>query len=135
MIRRNAKKGVAISIIGFGKDEKSIQRLKRMANFGRGNYMHISNIEDAEEILIDEPNHRRQLSIYNMTNFSISTKNLLTEQVYMETNGKCELSLTLFLDESKSTFLDELKLYYAAYTVSSIFKGNLEEIKNQLNLR
>ncbi len=54
MIRRNAKKGVAISIIGFGKDEKSIQRLKRMANFGRGNYMHISNIEDAEEILIDE---------------------------------------------------------------------------------
>jgi len=88
-----------------------------------------------EEILIDEANQRRQLSIYNMTNFSISGENLLTEQIYIDKHGKCELSLTLFLDETKSSFLDELKLYYAAYTVSSIFKKNLEEIKNQINLR
>ena len=89
-----------------------------------------------EEILINEKNKLRQLSIYNMTNFKISSNHLLTEQIYNPRDGKCELSLTLFLDKNKANFLEEIKLYYAAYQISTIFKGNLNQIKNEvINLR
>lgn len=82
-----------------------------------------------EEILINEKNKRRRLNIYNMQNFSISGNNLLTEQLYVEKNGMCEITVNLFFDKGKSSWLDELKLYFAGYTVSEIFKGNLERIK------
>lgn len=82
-----------------------------------------------EEILINEANQRRRLSIFNMKGFGLSAENLFTEQIYTEKNGKCELSFTLFFDETKSNWWDKLKLYYAAYKVSTIFDDNLQNIK------
>lgn len=82
-----------------------------------------------EEILITEKNQRRRLSVYDLQGFSLMSDNLLTEQLYHEQDGKCAVSLTLFFDEGKSSWIDELKLYFAGYTVSSIFQGNLEGIK------
>ncbi len=89
-----------------------------------------------EEILINEKNKRRQLSIYNMNNFYMSSNNLITEQIYTSQNGKCEIALSLFLNKNKSNLLEDIKLYYAAYQISVIFKGNLTRIKRQVeNLR
>ena len=82
-----------------------------------------------EEILINEKNKRRRLNIYNMQNFSMSSENLLTEQLYTEIGDKTEVCLSLFFINGKSSWIEELKLYLAAYQISSIFRANLERIK------
>lgn len=89
-----------------------------------------------EEIIINEKNKRRRLTIYNMQKFSVSGEGLLTEQIYTQSNGTCELVFTLFLEKGKSNWLAELKLYYAGYFVSKILKENLERIKkiNEANV-
>ena len=82
-----------------------------------------------EEILITEKNERRRLSIFNMNGFGVETDKLVTEQLYREKDGKCEISFTLFYGNGKANWYDELKLYFAAYKVAYIFKGNLQKIK------
>jgi len=85
-----------------------------------------------EKILIEEPNQKRQLNIYNMHGFSISGNGLLTEQLYVTKDGKTELSFVLFLEDNESSFIKELKLYFAGFKVSTIFKGNIERVKSIL---
>ena len=83
-----------------------------------------------EEILINEKDKRRRLSVFNMKGFSLSADHLLTEQLYDDLdNGSCNVALTLFFEENKSNWVDELKFYYAGYRVSNIFRANLENIK------
>ena len=75
---------------------------------------------------------RRLLQIYNLQNFPLSTDHLLTEQIYEEMDTDVtKLSFSLYLDE-KADWLDHVKLYYASSTIQSVFKINLENIK-QIN--
>lgn len=83
-----------------------------------------------EEILINDPNQRRRLSIYDMKNFRLQADHLRTEQIYRSNEeGNCELYFTLFFKDGERTWWRELKLYLASFKVSSIFKANLEKIK------
>ncbi len=54
MIAGNAEKGIIISIIGFGVDEKAIEFMKEMARYGKGNYIHVKSEDDISNLLIDE---------------------------------------------------------------------------------
>ena len=85
-----------------------------------------------EEILVVEENERRQLSCYNFQNFYLSVDNLLTEQLYeeLEDGTKTRLSFTLFYPSGKASFIDELKMYFAAYEIASIYEANLQNIKH-----
>jgi hypothetical protein len=82
-----------------------------------------------EEILITEKNKRRRLSIFNMHEFGVATDILVTEQLYLQKGDKCEVFLTLFYLPGKANWYDELKLYFSAYKVTDLFKGNLKGIK------
>ena len=83
-----------------------------------------------EEIIENLPNKKRKLSIFNAKGFPLYAENLRTEQIYSVLDPqKCGLSFSLFFEPSISTWLDELKMYFAAYWVDSIFKKNLENIK------
>ncbi|MFZ5553345.1 MAG: SRPBCC family protein [Bacteroidota bacterium] len=83
-----------------------------------------------ETILIAEYGKKRRLNIFNMHEFSFAANHLLTEQLYEKTGkNSCRLTFTLFFDEGKASFTDELKMYYAAYKVSDIFRKNLQNIK------
>jgi hypothetical protein len=82
-----------------------------------------------EEILITEKNKRRRLSIFNMHEFGVATDILVTEQLYVEKDGNCKVFLTLFFLPGKANWYDELKLYFSAYKVTALFKGNLKGIK------
>ncbi len=54
MISGYADRGITISIIGFGVDEKAIDFMKVMAKYGRGKYIHVTSKDDISNILIDE---------------------------------------------------------------------------------
>jgi len=82
-----------------------------------------------EEILIDEKNKRRRLSIYNKHNFSINGPELVTEQLYQKNDSKCMLSFTVSFPDNNHGWIDALKLHFASYTISNIFEGNLNRIK------
>ncbi len=83
-----------------------------------------------EETVIVENNKRRRLRIFNLQGFSLTADHLLTEQVYLSVNdNKCQVALTLFFESGMNSWISTLKMYYSAYTVSSIFKANLENIK------
>lgn len=83
-----------------------------------------------EEILVVEKNKYRQLSCYNFQNFTMNADNLRTEQIYTELDKEAtQLSFTLFFDPGKASFMDELKMYFAAYEIASIFEKNLQNIK------
>ena len=88
-----------------------------------------------EEILDVVQNKYRKLSIFNMQNFSMTAENIETEQVYKSLSvGRCELAFNFFFKESPK-FLDELKMYIAAYRVKSIFVKNLENIKKDVEMK
>lgn len=83
-----------------------------------------------EEILINEANQRRRLSIFNVQGFSFSASHLRTEQLYEEINGSCRLTFTLFVEKGQNTWWDDLKISLAAYLVAPIFEGNIGQIKH-----
>ena len=82
-----------------------------------------------EEIIINELNQRRRLTVYNLKNFPISCSGLLTEQLYKTiSKNQCQLSFSLFLNE-EAGIIEHLKMYYASYQINEIFRKNLENIK------
>lgn len=87
------------------------------------------NVQWDEKIEIANASSYRQLSIYNLKDFPLSAEGLVTEQVYQKSGEMIELSLTLYLDPEKSSWMDHLKMYIASFTISSIFEANLENIK------
>lgn len=83
-----------------------------------------------EMVIKVEKFKRRLLNCYNFKNFEMTAGVLYTEQLYKETkDGNCMLSFTLFLSDENSTFLNHLKMYFAAYEVTRIFKQNLSNIQ------
>jgi Mg-chelatase subunit ChlD len=54
LITKYRQKGIITSVIGFGKDEKGIRRMKRIAALGNGNYIHIEDAQQAQSVLIEE---------------------------------------------------------------------------------
>jgi len=83
-----------------------------------------------ELITIVEPGKRRQLVCYDLKDFPMAAKNLATEQLYAPLGPwKCRLTFTLFFYEGKSTWWDELKTYFGAYRVKSIYEQNMANIE------
>jgi len=83
-----------------------------------------------EEITEGQINSKRQLSISNAEGFIMMADHLLTEQYYVElSENKTKLGLSLFFDKKGGGFIDQLKMYVAAYFVADIFKANLRNIK------
>lgn len=83
------------------------------------------------------PNKKRQLTIYNMQGFPLKADDLATEQLYQPTgnNKKCKLTFTVFYLHHNPGLFDQLKTYYAAYKIKSIFTHNLENIKRNVESR
>lgn len=57
-IEENTKSGIMLSVIGFGKKEKAIEKMKNIAQTGKGSYMHVSTEEDSNTVLIEEVKQR-----------------------------------------------------------------------------
>lgn len=54
LIRKQLKKGINLSVVGFGQDETAAKLMKRLAYSGKGRYINIKSSVDAEEVLVDE---------------------------------------------------------------------------------
>lgn len=46
--------GIILSSIGFGKDEKALEFMQRLARHGHGNFLRINNADDDIEVLLNE---------------------------------------------------------------------------------
>ncbi|WP_164891197.1 SRPBCC family protein [Botryobacter ruber] len=76
------------------------------------------------------PNQKRQLTIYNLQNFPMTAANLATEQLYEPiSNSKCRLTFTVFFKDAEPTLYEQVKTYFAAYEIQSIFEQNMANIK------
>lgn len=76
------------------------------------------------------PNKKRQLSIYNLKDFSMTAHHLATEQIYESiSENKCRLTFTVFFKDAKPTVWETIKIYIAAFIIKPIFKNNLSNIK------
>jgi hypothetical protein len=76
------------------------------------------------------PNQKRQLEIYNLQDFPMTANHLATEQLYEKTvDGKCRLTFTVFFKNVQPTFAEQIKMYFGAYRIQSIFKKNMSNIK------
>jgi len=49
-----AAKGIKLSILGFGVNEEAISRMKKMAAYGEGSYIHIDSEKYIKDVLINE---------------------------------------------------------------------------------
>ncbi|HLP53455.1 MAG TPA: SRPBCC family protein [Fluviicola sp.] len=86
-----------------------------------------------ELITLVEPNKRRQLTTYNLVDFPMQANGLASEQRYRKiAENRCEITFTLFFANHDPGFWDELKTYFGAYKVQSIFRQNLDNIKRIL---
>ncbi len=54
MITGYAEKGITISIIGFGVDEKAVEFMKEIASYGKGTYIHVTGEDNISDLLINE---------------------------------------------------------------------------------
>lgn len=76
------------------------------------------------------PSKKRQLTIYNLKDFSMKAQHLATEQLYVPLReNKCRLTFTVFFKYAKPTIWETTKMHMAAYIVKPIFKKNLSNIK------
>jgi hypothetical protein len=76
------------------------------------------------------PGEKRQLTIYNMKDFSMTADHLATEQLYEKTaDNKCSLTFTVFYKDHNPTLMESIKLYFAAYKIKDIFFSNMTNIK------
>ncbi|MGZ5280706.1 MAG: VWA domain-containing protein [Bacteroidia bacterium] len=53
-IQEHSKKGVALSVVGFGRKQRAIEKMNNIAQTGKGSYIHISNEIDAQGKLVEE---------------------------------------------------------------------------------
>jgi len=52
--KKNAKKGYKISVIGIKNEKWTVKNMKLLAQEGNGNYLHITNYNDAKNKLVEE---------------------------------------------------------------------------------
>jgi len=77
------------------------------------------------------PEKKRQLIIYNLTGFPIEANNLATEQIYEPIeNNKCRLTFSVFFKDAEPGFAEYVKMKFAAFTIKSVFRKNLQNIKH-----
>lgn len=53
-ISENTRKGIKLSILGFGVNKEAIERMKKMTNSGEGRYIHIESEKFVKDALINE---------------------------------------------------------------------------------
>lgn len=53
-VRKNAKKGYKISVIGIKNEKWTVKNMKKIAQEGQGNYIHINTYDDARRSLVNE---------------------------------------------------------------------------------
>jgi len=88
-----------------------------------------------EEILQNDKDQLRQLSIFNFNNFPMSADNLVTEQRYFQkADGFCMLEFSLHFAVSPR-FLDQLKMHFASRIIAGIFQQNLMNIKQDIETK
>lgn len=76
------------------------------------------------------PNQKRQLTIYNMKDFSMEAPHLATEQKYKSIGmDKCQLTFTVFFKDHQPSMWELTKTYLAAYIIQDIFEQNMNNIK------
>jgi uncharacterized protein YndB with AHSA1/START domain len=76
------------------------------------------------------PGKKRQLTIYNLVNFTAASQSLATEQLYRPLEGGgCRLTFTVFFKDAEPSWKETLEMYLAAYTIKSIFARNMDNIK------
>jgi uncharacterized protein YndB with AHSA1/START domain len=87
-----------------------------------------------ETITASEPNKRRQLIIYDLQNFPMTSKGLSTEQIYvpLDNGTRCRLTFTLFYDTYKPSVWELIKMYVGAWKVRSVFEENIANVKRNL---
>ncbi len=54
IIERERRKGVYLSVLGFGTGNYKDAKMEQIANNGNGNYFYIDNIAEAKKVLVDE---------------------------------------------------------------------------------
>ena len=54
LVGEQSRKGIILSVVGFGKDENAFKMMKKMAVRGKGNFIHIPDAQSAKEHLIVE---------------------------------------------------------------------------------
>lgn len=87
-----------------------------------------------EEIVNVKVNELRELTVYNLNGFLVSTDNLFTQQKYAPLSVK-ETNLVFGLYRPKTNnnrFVDWLKLKASGHFVDYIFHKNLQNIKKEV---
>jgi len=54
IVKKNAKKGYKISVIGIKNEKWTVKNMKKIAAEGNGNYLQINNYQNAQKILVEE---------------------------------------------------------------------------------
>ena len=93
------------------------------------------NVGEKWDELITEviPCKKRQLSIYNLQNFSFAAEGLLTEQQYYEVNNdKTKLVFTVFYKDNQTNLMDEMKTHFVSYNIEDVFIQNMNNIKYEV---
>lgn len=86
-----------------------------------------------EEILEVLKDKKRVLSIYNLNGFPVTMEGLVTEQIYSSTGASsCTVGLTLYKSSENLSWWQRVKLKLAGYYVARVFRGNLENIKSDV---
>ncbi|HAD14030.1 MAG TPA: hypothetical protein DCF33_16525 [Saprospirales bacterium] len=92
-----------------------------------------TGIQWDEDIVKWEANKLRELSIYNMKHFPVSTGDLRTRQQYdTQPDGSVKLTFGLYKSADKTTWTDVIKMKYTGYIVAGIFKANISNIKREI---
>jgi len=53
-IKKEAAKGISLSVVGFGQNVKAVAKMEKIAADGQGNYIHIGSENEANTMLIEE---------------------------------------------------------------------------------
>jgi hypothetical protein len=92
-----------------------------------------TGIQWDEDIVKWEANKLRELSIYNMKNFPVSTGDLRTRQHYeTQPDGSVKLTFGLYKSADKTTWTDVINMKYTGYLIAGIFEANISNIKREL---
>lgn len=54
IIEKERKKGIFLSVLGFGTGNLKDAKMEKLADNGNGNYFYIDNIQEARKVLVDE---------------------------------------------------------------------------------
>lgn len=53
-VKRKAQLGISLSIIGFGEDRKAVRMMKKLAYFGKGNYLDYKDLQQTANPILEE---------------------------------------------------------------------------------